>query len=378
MHAIAHEPDDRTLAEEVLPVEALALVFERTSDAVVIADDAGVYQQANQAAHQLFGVPSLLGRHVSEFVGDGFDFDRSWRAFRARGRQSGELLLTRADGRVRLVAYDATAHVVPHRHLTIMRDVTEPRRRERLWAAKLAAADERRREAERQRAEKDHFIAMLTHELRNAVATVLGGVHVLRNDTISGEQRERALGAISRSSVLEMRLVEDLLQVYRIEAGRMTVDIGPTDVLDVVREAIDAVRPDATTKDLRIDLVATSARAPAKADAERLRQAFLNLLVNAVKFTPIGGRVAVTVDASGPMISVSVADTGCGMRPELLPRIFEPFVQYTHGMARRAPGFGLGLAIVKHIVEAHQGTVRAISGGEGQGATFVVTLPRLT
>jgi hypothetical protein len=383
MQSTAHVRSERAVPGETPAPEGLALVFERTSDAVVIVDDAGVYRHANPAANRLFGVPDLVGRHVREFLGggDGPGFDQTWRSFRARGTQRGERLLVRPDGSVRIVAFDATAHVIPHRHLSIIRDVTESRRRERVWAAKLAAVEERRREAERLRAEsaaaqraKDRFLAMLSHELRNAAATVLAGVRVLRSRSVTAEQRDRTLAAISRSGELEMRLVEDLLELGRIEAGKMTVDLASIDVLGVVREALDAVRPEATARGVDLRLAIRCERAPARADAARLRQVFVNLLVNGVKFTPDGGRVVVTVDASSAVVTVSVSDTGSGIRPDVLPRLFEPFVQ-SADTVRGSMGFGLGLAIVKHIVEAHQGTVRAISSGEGQGATFVVTLP---
>jgi CheY-like chemotaxis protein len=185
----------------------------------------------------------------------------------------------------------------------------------------------------------------------------------------------RALDVIVRSADMQVRLIDDLLDVSRIVAGRMRLDVQPVDLRAVVQAALDAVAPAAAAKEIRLQSVLDPHAVGATGDPSRLQQVVWNLLVNAVKFTPKGGRVQVHLQRVNSHVEIVVSDTGQGIRPELLPHIFERFRQADSTSTRAHAGLGLGLALVRHLVELHGGTVTAESPGEGKGARFTVRLP---
>jgi PAS domain S-box-containing protein len=383
MSVLASEsPEPSRHQDGLVAWRALDVLFARSPVAVVVTDDDGVCVRANPAAEQLFGVHPLGGRHVRDLGGPALDFDRVWRAFRARGSHRGEFIVRRPDGCLRVAAYSATPDVVPGLHLTVLHDVTGEWRKTRRRLVRMLTAESRGRRAEEARATlerasraRERGLAVFSHELRNAATIVLGSVRLLQRGLLTADQQERALRAIEHSTELEMRLVDDLLDIARIATGTLAVDLAPADVLRVVRDAVDTARPTAEAKGVELGLQAPPERFPALADAVRLRQAFLNVLSNAVKFTPGGGRITVEVRSGAGSVVVTVTDSGCGVPPALLPRVFEPFIRADEDADRRSGGLGLGLTIVRHIVDAHRGTVRASSGGAGRGATFEIVLP---
>jgi signal transduction histidine kinase/ActR/RegA family two-component response regulator len=241
----------------------------------------------------------------------------------------------------------------------------------------------RRREAERdrllERAEaanraKDDFLAMLSHELRTPLTAILGWAGMLRSGRLGVREREQAMDVIQRNARLQRQLIDELLDVSRIVAGKLELDMAPTDLRAVVTAAADTMRPAAEAKGVALDCVAREATAVVNGDSARLQQVFVNLLSNAVKFTPAGGRVDIAIAVRDMRAVVSVTDTGRGIAPALLPHIFDRFRQGSVAMTSRG-GLGLGLAIVHHLVALHGGAVRAESEGDGRGARFVVTLP---
>jgi hypothetical protein len=186
----------------------------------------------------------------------------------------------------------------------------------------------------------------------------------------------RNLGIIERNARTQAKLIEDVLDVSRIVSGKLALNLGPTNVADAVRTAIETVTPAADAKEIVIDARLTDASLTITADADRMQQVVWNLLANAVKFTPKSGTIAVRAFREGSEIHhIIVSDTGEGIPPSVLPLIFEPFQQADASTTRRHGGLGLGLAIVKELVSAHGGSVTATSDGRGQGATFVVRLP---
>jgi len=250
-------------------------------------------------------------------------------------------------------------------------------------AVREAASErERRLVAEAKRAEaqtanqaKDEFLAMLSHELRTPINAVYGWVHMLRAGQVAPDAQERALDAIMRNAHAQVQLIDDLLDVSRIVSGKMRLDVRPVDLKAVVEAALDAVRPAADGRDIRLQAVLDPRTGPLTGDPDRLQQVMWNLLTNAIKFTPKGGRVQVHLQRVNSHVEVVVSDTGQGISAEMLPVIFDRFWQADRGPTRVHKGLGLGLALVRHLIEAHGGTVAAQSAGEGRGATFIVRLP---
>ena len=223
---------------------------------------------------------------------------------------------------------------------------------------------------------KDEFLATVGHELRTPLNAMLGWIHILRGDggPLAADRQHRALDVIERNARAQTQLIDDLLDVGRIVAGKLTLTVNPLELGGLVERAIEAMRPAADAKQIRIQ-AALDSTAIILGDASRLQQVVSNLLSNAVKFTPKGGRVQVFVERRESSVDVTVADTGQGIAPDFLPHVFERFRQGDGAPSRQSSGLGLGLAIVRHIVELHGGTVSVHSDGTGLGATFCVRLP---
>jgi CheY-like chemotaxis protein len=243
------------------------------------------------------------------------------------------------------------------------------------------APDERLREAlaaaEDANRLKDEFLAVLSHELRTPLNAILGWARILRAGTLKPDDMPRALETIERNAQVQAQLIEDLLDVSRIVSGKLRLEMRPVDVVEIVEEALDTVRPTAEARGVSLTTGFTHV-APVSGDAQRLQQVVWNLLSNSIKFTPRGGSVHVRVEQDGAIVRVRVTDTGQGIEPEFLPQVFDRFRQASNmpGKARRS-GLGLGLTIVRHMVEAHAGSVHAASDGPGKGATFTVELPMM-
>lgn len=224
---------------------------------------------------------------------------------------------------------------------------------------------------------KDEFLATLSHELRTPLNAILGWAQVLRVGQNDPTQVPQALSTIERNARRQAQLIDDLLDLSRIAAGKLRLELVPVDLTVVIAAAVETVRLAADVKSIGIGLNLEAGPGAVMGDSDRLQQVFANLLANAVKFTPNGGRVEVRLERAGSRVRVTVSDTGEGIGPDLLPVIFERFRQVDSSMTRAHGGLGLGLAIVRHLVELHGGAVEAASPGLGQGATFTVTLPRM-
>ena len=222
---------------------------------------------------------------------------------------------------------------------------------------------------------KDEFLATLSHELRTPLNAVLGYARMLRTGAIPQEKAAQALEVIDRNAVALSQIVEDVLDVSRIVSGKTQLEMRPTDLARVVKNAIATVMPTADAKGLTIESAIDSGVGAISADANRLQQVIWNLLSNAVKFTPRSGRIQVRVAQMGGNAEIVVSDSGVGIPRAFLPHIFERFRQADSSAARRHGGLGLGLAIARHLVEMHGGTIQAESDGPDTGATFRVSLP---
>jgi PAS domain S-box-containing protein len=245
----------------------------------------------------------------------------------------------------------------------IARDITEHRRQR-------AIAEEASRL-------KDEFLAVLSHEMRTPLNTVLGYARMLRREDqrMTGELRERALDALERNADALTRLVNDVLDTSRIVTGKMRLVLEQCALEDVVRDAIDTIRPAAEAKGVAIE-ESTEPGLFVTADRDRLHQVLWNLLSNAVKFTPSGGRVAMRARRRDGTVAVSVEDSGIGIAEADLPYVFQRFWQANTGASREFTGLGIGLALARHLVELHGGAVSVVSGGLGQGSVFTVALPQ--
>ncbi|MEN3334759.1 MAG: hypothetical protein V7641_4124 [Blastocatellia bacterium] len=539
-------------------------VFDNALEAMLIADDDGNYLDANPAACELFGLTrdELLASNLGRFIEPGRELElaQAWRAFLNAGEQKGLFRLYRPDGEIRDLEYNARANILPGRHLSILRDVSErertavalseqaeelaavnhigrilsaeldvrkivqaltdaateltgarfgsffynvidesgasymlytlsgvpiehfkdfpmPRATEifgptfrgegvirladvrqdprygrnspyrgippghlpvvsylavpvvlrsgevvgglffghpqanvfteraerivaglapqaavaienaRLYEQAQRAITERdelltreqaaRADAEAANRAKDEFLATVSHELRTPLNAILGWSRMMSMGRLDDEMKTRALETIERNARLQAQIVEDILDVSRIVAGKLRLATQPLELMPVIQAAIDSLRPAADAKAIKITLTLTPDSTIVCGDPDRLQQVMWNLLANAVKFTPAGGRVAVRLERSDEHAQMIVSDTGQGMRREFLPFAFERFRQADSTSTRAHGGLGLGLAIVRHIVEMHGGTVKAESWGEGNGATFTVALPLL-
>jgi signal transduction histidine kinase/ActR/RegA family two-component response regulator len=234
-----------------------------------------------------------------------------------------------------------------------------------------------RAEAERVSRMKDEFLASLSHELRTPLNAVIGWAHLIQRGHLTADKTRHAIDTIERNAQVQARLVEDLLDMSRIVSGRVQIELRTVDLRHIVQESVGVVRPTADARGARLDVMLGPEPVMVKADAQRLQQVFWNVLSNAVKFTPSGGRITVTMSTDDAHARVAIADTGIGIDPEFLPFVFDRFSQADGSFTRRHGGLGLGLSIVRSLVEMHAGTVEAHSEGPGRGATFVIRLPRI-
>jgi signal transduction histidine kinase/ActR/RegA family two-component response regulator len=223
---------------------------------------------------------------------------------------------------------------------------------------------------------RDEFLATVSHELRTPLTSIIGWIQLLHLEQGPASLAE-GLETIDRNARAQSRLIEDLLDFSRINAGKLRLDVHPVDLADVIDAAIDVVRPAADAKQIRIERTLDSEAGRVSGDHDRLQQVVWNLLSNAVKFTPRGGSVQVRLERVNSHCELAVSDTGEGIAPGFLPFVFDRFSQADSSSTRAHTGLGLGLGIVRHLVELHGGTVQAFSQGVGCGATFVVRLPLL-
>ena len=307
------------------------------------------------------GLPEMQagwpGRLAEAARSDGpvFSVDSYRAADGARVAEASVTAVRDSDGRVEFFIVQAS-------------DITERKRAEEERERLLREAQEANRL-------KDEFLATVSHELRTPLTAILGWAHLLRGGGLGGEAAVKALETIERNARSQSQLIDDLLDVSRIVTGKLRLEIMPVDPHTFIDAAVESVRPAAEAKGVRLEKVTDTGAETVMGDPARLQQVVWNLLMNAVKFTPRGGRVQIRLERVNSQVEIAVADTGAGIDPEFLPHVFERFRQADQKTTRQHGGLGLGLAIVRHLVELHGGSVRADSGGEGAGATFTVALP---
>lgn len=281
--------------------------------------------------------------------------------------RNAEMLLEKLGGRINVTIVERPIRVTML--ISAVRGALRARQRQYQTRDLLAQLEE----ADRQ---KDLFLATLSHELRTPLNSILGWIQILRTRTLDEEEVDRAIEVIERNAKGQAEMISDILFVSRIITGKLEIKHEPIDIGSIMNSVVEVIKPsvDARSIELSID-TAGFEPVPLEGDSERLEQVFLNLLTNAVKFTPEGGSVGMRLRRVDSGVSVDVSDTGQGINPQFLPYVFERFRQADNTYTRRVGGLGLGLAIVRHIVELHGGTVTAYSEGKDQGSVFSVTLP---
>jgi PAS domain S-box-containing protein len=352
-------------------------LIKNAPDPVFVSDLQGKILQANDAVYTLLGfrtaevVEQSLSRFIS--VDETREFMAALREVVARGVTRNARLNPRSvSGEVIPTTLNASAlrdaDGAVNGAIGILRDM-------RAYEMVVGDLEESRRKLDAANRAKDEFLATLSHELRTPLNAILGWVRLLRSGTLDAAGATRGPEVIERNTRLLAQLIEDLLDVSRIITGKLRLDVGSIDLVPVIVAAMEAVQTAADAKGIRLEASLDPALGPVSADPSRLQQVVWNLLTNAIKFTPAGGRVDIRLERRDSMARITVSDTGQGIRRELLPFVFDRFRQGETSIGRRYGGLGLGLAIVRHIVELHGGDVDAESAGEGRGALFTVDLP---
>ena len=259
-----------------------------------------------------------------------------------------------------------------------IRDITDRKRGEEELVLILEREQAAHAEADNANGIKDEFLALLSHELRTPLTSILGWSDLLKEGTLDHVAAQRALETIGRNARAQRQLIDDLLDTSRIITGKMRLEVRPVELAPLIEIVVEAVRPAANARNIRLKVVLSSLTSPISGDPQRLQQIIWNLLTNAIKFTPKGGSVEVRLERIRSHLELLINDTGEGIEPEFLPHVFDRFLQSDSSSTRRHGGLGLGLSIVRQLVELHGGTVTALSRGLGQGATFKVILPLIS
>ena len=259
--------------------------------------------------------------------------------------------------------------------LSLVLDVTARQSAEEERAASLLRERDARRHAEEADRLKDEFLATLSHELRTPLTSILGWASMIRNGEVEGSNATRAIETIERNARSQARLIDDLLDVSRIITGNLRLDLHPLNLAPIVDAALDALRPTADVKGIKLQTRFVPEECLIRGDPNRLRQVIWNLLSNAIKFTQRGGSVSIDLNCVESTARLTVSDTGDGISAQFLPYVFDRFRQAEGSISRKQGGLGLGLAVARHLVELHGGTITAESEGLGQGSVFTVDLP---
>ena len=383
---VAIDISDRKQAEEALRASEnrLRAIFETEPECVKLVAQDGTLLDMNAAGLEMIEVASAeaaIGRSVYSLIAP--EHQEAFEALNQRVCRGEKATLEFEIIGCRGTRRWMETHAVPlpqaadntFVQLAITRDITQRKQaeaeRERLLSLEQAA----RADAEAANRIKDEFLAVLSHELRTPLNPILGWTKLLRTRKFDQQATDRALETIERNAKLQTQLIEDLLDVSRILQGKMVLNVAPVNLISTITAALETVHLAAEAKGIQIQTIFNPHVGPVLGDAGRLQQVIWNILSNAIKFTPAGGRVEVRLERVGTQVEIQVKDTGKGIAPKFLPHVFEYFRQEDGTTTRKFGGLGLGLAIVRHLTELQGGTVQAESPGEGLGATFTVSLP---
>ena len=364
--------------------EQLAAIVEYSGEAIATKNLDGIIQTWNASAEKLFGyrADEIIGKSVTTLIPPERLHEEGEILSRLRRGLPAERLETirlKKDGTPIPVSVTVSPIKTPEGEVIgaskLIQDITARDRLERQRQQLLAREQALRVQAEAAGRMKDEFLATISHELRTPLSAILGWATMLNRGKLEPAIASRGLESIERNAKAQAQLIEDLLDVSRIISGKVRLDIKPITLTPIVEEALDAIRPAAEAKSIRLNVSIDPDADELRADPGRLQQIIWNLVSNSIKFTPARGEVTVKVGHSASMTQISVSDTGEGINPKFLPYVFDRFQQADSSVTRKHGGLGLGLSITRHLVEMHGGTIEAHSEGEGRGATFTVELP---
>ena len=364
----------------------LSAIIESADDAIVSKTLEGIITSWNKGAERLFGYAAeeVIGKPILILIPPELHYEEDMilsRIRRGERIQHYEAVRVRKDGTHVYISLtvspikDDKGKIIGASK--IARDITDRKLAEARLKEALAIAQEAREQAEVANRLKDEFLATISHELRTPLTATLGWVQLLIGNRLNEDLKRKALETIYRNVKSQAHLIEDLLDISRMVNGKMRLEIAPLDPIKLIDAAVETIKPAADAKNIRLEINHGENVGMIKGDFERLQQVVWNLLSNAVKFTENGGLIQVRLQRLGSVVKIHVSDTGIGIEPEFLPRIFDRFTQADSSTTRKFGGIGMGLAIVKSIVEIHGGIVSVNSEGSGKGATFTVVMPAL-
>ena len=383
----AKDAFDAKSAELSHSLSMMSATLESTTDSIAVTDDRGCVTAWNQKLLEMWNIPNEVIdsndlRKVRDIMGRHFADSRKFRErieeiYATSPAETFDVLET-TDGRV-IERYSNVQRVEGRNvgRVWSFRDITERKRAEAEREQLLVSERKARERAERETHMKDEFLATLSHELRTPLNAILGWASIL-HATDNPDEIAEGLAVIERNARSQTQIIEDLLDMSRIISGKVRLDVQRVELLPVINAALDSVKPMAAGKEIRITSVLDPLAGPISGDPARLQQILWNLLTNALKFTPKGGRVHVVLERVNSHLEISVNDSGSGIAPDFLPHVFDRFRQADASTTREQRGLGLGLAIVKNLAELHGGSVSAKSPGPDKGSTFAVALPIAT
>jgi PAS domain S-box-containing protein len=348
-------------------------VFDNASSGILLLDQNLAYLEVNPAMCDLLARPleEIVGKPLSAFTPSGTSIgsDQIELALKAKGAWRGMFPLLRSDGKLVHLEWYISVHSFPGVRLAVVTDMTERLRLEAERDDLLASERAARTQAERASYLKDEFLGTLSHELRTPLNSILLWAQMLSR-RVEDPEVLRGLATIERSTHVQAQLISDLLDVSAIVSGKLRLDIQKLDLVAMIKATLETLTPAIDAKELKLETLFDPRVAAISGDPARLQQVIWNLINNASKFMPKGGRIDISVERIHSQVKIVVSDNGQGIEPDLLPYLFERFRQGDVSTKRNSGGLGLGLAIVKHLVELHGGTVSASSEGPGTGAEF--------
>jgi PAS domain S-box-containing protein len=356
-----------------------ARLVDLSNDAIIVYDLHGRIKLWNKGAEELYGWTSgeVMGRDIHKLLPTGYSkpLEEILAQLNEEGQFSGEVVqIARDERRVaalcRWVLDRETGSV-----LSSYTDISERKQFEGDRAAYLLREHALRMEAEGANRSKDLFLATLSHEVRTPLNAILGWATILRGSNCDEADVKEGMEVIERNCKVQAQLIEDVLDISRIVSGKLKLQICPCELVDIIEAALDVVRPAAQARNIRIQTTLDPAASHVSCDANRMQQVIWNLLANAIKFTPPGRTVRVSLAVERSTARIEVSDEGQGITPEFMPFVFDRFRQADSSTRRKMGGLGLGLSIVKHIVELHGGAVQVQSDGANRGACFTVNVP---
>ncbi|MEO6848516.1 MAG: ATP-binding protein [Chthoniobacterales bacterium] len=362
----------------------LASIVESSDDAIVGKNLQSIVTSWNKGAERVFGYTAeeMIGQSITRLIPTerlGEEGQILSRIQQGKRIDHFETIRVRKDGKE--IEVSVTVSAIRNAEGTIIgaskvaRDITLTKQAERDREMILEKERELREKAEKADRIKNEFLATLSHELRTPLSAILGWVQILRMKPPTPEDLQQGLEVIFRNTRVQSQLIEDLLDMNRILMGKVRLDVQLVNLPEIMGVALESVALSVEAKEIQLKTIIDPLAGPVRGDPVRLQQVIWNLLTNAIKFTPKGGKVEVVLERVNSHVEINISDTGIGIKPDFLASIFDRFSQVDSSTTRHYGGLGLGLSIVKHLTELQGGTVHAKSAGEGKGSTFRVHLP---